>query len=196
MNHYFTSDTHAWHENIIKYCNRPFANAEEMTRKMADNINSIVAPGDTLVHAGDFAMGTPAMITHFREMINCKNIILILGNHDKRIRGNKQLQGIFTKVHGTSDRNFAGVDFKINGQHIIVCHYAMRVWDSSHSGFWHLYGHSHGTLPDDPNSLSFDCGVDCWDFKPVYFEQIAERMAKKTYKPVDHHDRERYGNQE
>jgi len=53
MDYYFTSDTHAWHGNIIKYCNR-----------------SLVRPGDVLYHLGDFAFGTPAAIIHFREMIS------------------------------------------------------------------------------------------------------------------------------
>jgi calcineurin-like phosphoesterase family protein len=63
----------------------------------------------------------------------------------------------------------------------------MRVWNKSHHGAWHLYGHSHGTLPDDPNALSFDCGVDCHNYTPISFEQVEAIMAKKTFKPIDHH---------
>ncbi len=39
-------------------------------------------------------------------------------------------------------------------------HYAQRVWEHSHHGSWHVYGHSHGSLPDDIKSKSIDVGVD------------------------------------
>ena len=43
------------------------------------------------------------------------------------------------------------------------------------------------SLPDDPNSLSMDVGVDCHNFFPVSFEEFDARMKKKTFKPIDHH---------
>jgi hypothetical protein len=42
----------------------------------------------------------------------------------------------------------------------------MRVWNRSHHGSWHLYGHSHGRLPEPPTLLSMDVGVDTHDFRP------------------------------
>jgi calcineurin-like phosphoesterase family protein len=50
-----------------------------------------------------------------------------------------------------------------------------------------IYGHSHSSLPDDPNALSFDVGVDCHDFKPLSFEQVKMIISRKTWKPTDHH---------
>jgi calcineurin-like phosphoesterase family protein len=48
-------------------------------------------------------------------------------------------------------------------------------------------GHSHGTLPDLETSRSFDVGVDCWDFYPVSYEEVAAKMASKGFEPVDGH---------
>jgi calcineurin-like phosphoesterase family protein len=72
---------------------------------------------------------------------------------------------------------------------IVMCHYAMRVWNRSHRGAWMLYGHSHGSLPDDPGALSIDVGVDCHDYTPISHDDIGRIMAKKTWKPIDHHGR-------
>jgi calcineurin-like phosphoesterase family protein len=51
----------------------------------------------------------------------------------------------------------------------------------------HLTGNSHGSLPDLPTSRSFDVGVDCWDFAPISYAEVGQRMALKTWAPVDHH---------
>jgi calcineurin-like phosphoesterase family protein len=55
----------------------------------------------------------------------------------------------------------------------------MRVWNQSHRGALHLYGHSHGTLPDDANSKSFDVGVDCHDYHPISLDRVLAIMATK-----------------
>ena len=59
-------------------------------------------------------------------------------------------------------------------QVIVLCHYALRVWDRSHHGAWHLYGHSHGNLPSQ--GRSFDVGVDCHGFRPLGLDAVAQKM--------------------
>ena len=54
-NVYFTSDTHFQHGNIIKFCNRPYSNVEEMNNAIIENWNSVVGPNDIVFHLGDFA---------------------------------------------------------------------------------------------------------------------------------------------
>lgn len=59
-------------------------------------------------------------------------------------------------------------------QVIVLCHYALRVWDRSHYGSWHLFGHSHGHLPG--LGLSLDIGVDCHGYRPLSLAEVADNM--------------------
>ena len=63
-------------------------------------------------------------------------------------------------------------EIKVDGQHIVLLHYGMRVWPRSHHGAIHLYGHSHGNLPGDNQSV--DVGVDYpeWAMRPVSLPEI------------------------
>jgi len=74
-------------------------------------------------------------------------------------------------------------DCKNGVQRIILLHYAMRVWRGSHRGTWHLYGHSHGQLPDLEDHLSFDAGVDSHNFYPISYEEVKAIMKTKTWVP-------------
>jgi len=56
MNYFFTADEHFGHANIIKYCNRPFKNTDEMDSVIIERHNEVVKEDDIVVHAGDFTM--------------------------------------------------------------------------------------------------------------------------------------------
>lgn len=175
--YWFTSDSHFGHRNIIRYSNRPFRDVRDMDDCLIQNINDHVRPGDTLFHLGDFAFSDN--VRDLLARINCKDIHLIYGNHDKRY-----VSRLFRTANDVTE---VYVNDRGEKRLIVCCHYAMRVWRNSHHGAWHLYGHSHGSLPDDPNSLSFDVGVDCHNYTPLSFDDVKRIMNAKTWKPVDHH---------
>lgn len=182
---WFTADTHFGHGNIIKHCNRPFASADEMDDAMINNINAVVQPDDILYHLGDFAVikhgNERERIQGYRDRINCKTIYLIAGNHDPHTSLDQPkpwLHEIFSNVY-VRLRLKTTVDGE--RQFIVMDHYAGRVWNSSGHGVWQLYGHSHGTLPDDPRMRAIDIGVDCHNFRPLSLDEIAIIMANKTW---------------
>ena len=186
MNMYFTADLHLYHKNIIKYCNRPFKNLYEMHEVIRNNWNAIVKPEDSIYVLGDISFGTAEQTAEELSKLNGKKF-LILGNHDlkrRKLLDTGQFEWVKhyheLKVWDTKSTNR-------RGQYIILNHYAQRVWNCSHYGAWHLYGHSHGSLPDDPNALSWDVGVDNNDFAPVSYERVREIMETKNFVPVDHH---------
>lgn len=182
MTIFFTSDQHYGHKRIIEYAHRPFPDVQTMNEQMILRYNTVVKPEDTTYHLGDFAFLDWEAATKIFQRLN-GNKVWVFGNHDRKLR----LEPRFVKQWGWA-RDLT--EIKVDGQSITLCHYAMKVWNKSHHGAWQLYGHSHGSMPDDPKTLSLDVGVDCWDFTPVSYSQVAERMKAKTYVPVDGHGRE------
>ncbi len=83
---WFTSDTHYYHSNIIKYCNRPYKDVEEMNEALIRNFNAVVRPEDTVYHLGDFGFSHVDKLKYILSRLN-GNKVLIYGNHDKVIRG-------------------------------------------------------------------------------------------------------------
>ena len=79
---FFTADTHWGHRNIIRYCQRPFADVDEMNEALITNWNSTIGKDDIVFHLGDFAMGGSAEWCRLLERLNGR-IYLILGNHLK-----------------------------------------------------------------------------------------------------------------
>lgn len=183
---WFTSDTHYGHKNIIEYCNRPYDSVEHMNESLVAAHNNVVKETDTVYFLGDFCFGGYQSIV---EQLNGKKI-LILGNHDQKI--------ISSKSDWISEKRFSQIvdykEIKVSGQKICLFHFGMRVWNGSHKGAWHLYGHSHGTLP--PLGLSVDVGVDSPyvlgkpSLRPLSFDEIADFMSKQQIEFVDHHNEE------
>lgn len=82
MSIYVTADQHFFHDNIIKYCERPFENVEHMDYVMKKRWNEVVDESDVIYHLGDFALGTKKQIEEMLDELNGYKI-LIRGNHDK-----------------------------------------------------------------------------------------------------------------
>ena len=179
---FWTSDTHFGHNNILKYCNRPFSNVYDHDETILDNINSMVGVDDHLYHIGDFCMGNPA---DYLDRIKCRNIHFVVGSHDKQMW---RYKGRFVEF----SEKIASV---INGQLIVMTHCAHLVWEKSHYGSWHLFGHSHGKLGNSRDNFTdeykaalslllsrmkaLDVGVDTHNFLPYSEEELKEIMDGK-----------------
>jgi len=141
-----------------------------MDQTILDRLNASVKANDILYFLGDFCIGSKVRALEHRKQIRCEKIFAVPGNHDKQIR---KLTEEFSWLSNLAE-------ISIHGQPIVICHYAMRVWNRSHHGAWHLYGHSHGNLPDTPSSLSMDVGVDTHDFRPWHSDEIRALMADRV----------------
>lgn len=174
---FFTSDTHFFHDNIIRYCKRPFQDAHEMNETLISNWNRVVGPYDVVLHLGDFSSGGHTEWSDMLDRLNGK-IHLILGNHDA-----------VSSVKSCMDR-FESVSMqmlvRIDGQKIYLNHYPFLCYGGAYEGVWQLFGHVH-TSPyssgkDTPRlnmlfPFQYDVGVDNNDFAPVHFGRIKEIMS-------------------
>ena len=174
MNWFFTADEHYGHANIIRFCDRPFNNVDEMDEAIINKHNSVVGRKDTVVHVGDFTMHPNKWEVHERWLARLNGShIFVRGNHDKWI------------PKGGNNRPFDSWEKKINDQWIIACHFPLRSWPRSFHGSWHVFGHVHGRLDKNRVPRAVDIGVDSWDFYPVLLEEIAEICIKDDLKGVE-----------
>jgi len=182
---WFQSDTHYNHQNILKYCQRPFASVEEMNEALIKNWNDRVGKLDTVYFLGDFCFARgnthdqANIARNFKRRLNGV-IHFIKGNHDKPAA---------LIYQEWASWHHHGLEVQIDGILVTLSHYCHLVWNASHRGSFHLHGHSHNTLKEDPNALRFDVGVDANNFAPVSWDEVKKRMAKKTFKPIDAHGR-------
>lgn len=82
MRVFVIADTHFGHANIIKYCNRPFKDTDEMDATMIRNWNKVVKGNDTVIHLGDVGLGNREYLGNIIKQLN-GNKILVMGNHDR-----------------------------------------------------------------------------------------------------------------
>ena len=160
--YFFEGDFHGFHANIIKYCQRPFANLEEMHETLIRNHNSVVGKDDTTVHVGDFCFSKDKRdFDSLVRRLNGKHTF-IKGSHDYSLPAN----------HPTR------MEFVIEGVTIIADHYPLLVWPKSHYGSELIFAHIHrGTLPFAAGKC-YNVGVDVNNFTPVSFVQLQDIMSK------------------
>lgn len=200
QNVFFTSDSHYNHEGLVRGTSkwddvskcRDFDSLDVHNDVIVDNINSRVGSNDILFHLGDWSFGGFERIQEFRDRIKCKNIHLILGNHDQHIENNKEnIQKIFTSVQYY-------LEISIGKQFIVMSHWPMKVWNHGHKGAWQLHGHCHNSLQPDNIWLAgivktsnprrtMDIGLDTNNLDVYSFTELQEIMSKRPITVVDHH---------
>ena len=153
---FFTSDTHFYHGNIIRFCNRPFKSVEMMNETIISNWNNTVGQDDIVFHLGNHDLKNirQGYINRFEHVamqmhieVNKQKIYL---NHYPFLcfdGGYKDVWQLFGHVH--TRQNNTGID-------------AARLQ--------YLY------------PTQYDVGVDNNNFTPVSFEQVKRIITKQIEK--------------
>jgi len=156
MRYFFTSDTHFGHKNIVKYCERPFKNVEDMNQQLIERWNVVVKKEDTVFHLGDFVFR--GRTKDFKDKLN-GNIILIKGNHDNSSQ--TVIREMFIK-HGGHEWHLLHNPAESLCTNVI-CGHVHHLWK----------------IKKIKDRTIINVGVDVWDYKPVSIEQIL-KLAENT----------------
>lgn len=190
MNVYFSSDWHLNHSNIAgpdvsnwKSGYRNFKNVSEMNETLIDNINSLVGQDDILYFLGDFCFKDHTLTPKWRDRVICKNLYWCKGNHDHKQNLYKDK---FTWVGDV-------LNITVEKQPIFLSHYKHAIWEGSHKGYWHLYGHSHASAESWVIGKSMDVGIDnayklFGEYRPFSFDEVKKLMNGREINFGDHHN--------
>jgi calcineurin-like phosphoesterase family protein len=201
---WFTSDTHYNHANICRATTqwditkpnhfRDFNSLGEMNDRLVAGINAVVGENDILIHLGDWSFGGFDSIKEFRDRINCKNIHLVLGNHDHHIGRNKDgVQELFNSINHLVNlvvKWNVGTKNQEEAQFVLM-HFPIASWENLGRGVIHLHGHVH--LPNHRRvggGKVMDVGVDGNGLDPISLGEILKIMENQSIgsmMPNDHH---------
>ena len=178
MKTYVTSDLHFGHTNIMKFC--PVSRArfnndvDYMNEQMIKEWNEIVEPGDIVYILGDVAFLPAAKAVSILKRLN-GDLILIEGNHDRKLLKDPAFRDCFMEVHQylhlTYDKIF-----------VTMFHYPIAEWDQMHRGSVHFHGHLHGGESGMEKFRCLDVGMDSTGWIVIEMEDAIRRAMKGEIK--------------
>lgn len=189
MKRYFTSDFHFDHANVIKYCNRPFVDVDEMNRVMLNAWNSVVTDADEVYFLGDFCFNGNKALWWLSQLKG--KIIFISGNHDQTFAKDGKTKHI-KWIESYKTAGVAEVHQKLtlklkNNVEVLLCHFPYLDNNASgdiryleyrpkNQGQWLLHGHSHCHYVKHHKMI--DVGID-HNFKLYSEDDIIDLMSSK-----------------
>ena len=185
---WFTSDLHLGHANIIRYCDRPFSDVDEMDVALVERWNETVAPDDTVWVLGDVALGRISESLALVAQLNGTKLLLA-GNHDRCWSGHaRRAEGWTERYLGAG---FAAVEqgslkLTVGNYSVLACHFPYR--GDSHDedryinerpidmGEWLVHGHVHERWRQRGRMINV--GSDAWNFRPVEAETLVALIER------------------
>ena len=173
---FFTADTHFGDPSILRH-RVGFARLDEHDATLMTRWNDTIGVDDDVWHLGDFAAGaSPAQCRAIFAGLNGRKR-LVQGNHgSNRVLDLPWIEvvssvSITVEEEGRPPRRF------------FLAHYPHRSWPGVWRGSRHLFGHTHGTLPD--NRQSCDVGVDAWAYRPAAVSDVLARQDATSNMPEE-----------
>lgn len=192
MKQFITSDLHFDHRRIIEYCplsRGHLSSVDEMNEELIQKYNSKVTEEDHTYILGDIGFGKPERTMEFLKRLNGTKTI-ILGNHDRKLQSSSIFnEPIQRRLAGIVEvDNYKTINQTVGGAKygVVLFHFRIAAWDGMHHGSIHLFGHAHGSTPDQPGRC-MDIGVDTNDLYPYELNQVVLSLSKKPMNYDGHH---------
>ena len=191
---YVTSDYHIGHQNILKFCDRPFRDLDHMHNVLVNNYNATVGEDDVCYFLGDMGLKRDVVKPVMDRLHGTK--VLILGNHDKNPTYMYN-SGFDVVLHGAT---LYHQNLKITLGHCPLLGYHREdLSEYPEQGTWwygdnrkkfipfictvddqdiHAHGHIHS--PGDGKSekicgKQFDVGVDANGMRPLSLDEMIKQ---------------------
>ena len=166
-NVWFISDTHFFHDNILKFhgAGRPFASIEEMNETIVQKWNAVVKPADVVHHLGDVSFKLFQKEDEVDKLLSrlMGQKHLYMGNHDT-------LPSILSK-------HFCKINlWKVFAKYNFVASHVPIPTRQFRNVTCQVHGHTHVNKMDDPHYINV-C-VEHTDFAPVHIEDIWAQTRK------------------
>lgn len=167
---FYISDTHFFHNNVLKFDNRPYKNVDEMNEDLISNWNSQVSNADEVYFLGDFSFGKTNKTNEALKQLNGIKY-LIKGNHDGKFLKDQTFPKLWTGIY---DIMFSVDEIDGIPVYLTLCHYPILSFKGRYrENYFHLYGHVHNS-PEEKITLKF---VDEIGRQEKKFNERAKNMT-------------------
>ena len=172
MTNHYIADTHFGHENIIRFCDRPFSDVDEMNRRLVEAWNARVSDDDDVYVIGDFAFKSAEHVGSILDRLSGRKHLCV-GNHDIKWMKTLDVDDYFVEVgHALYTVDDAR-------RRIWMCHYPCMDWPGAkYESSYHVFGHIHNNVCDEFWPLlrtythALNVGVEINGFMPVTLEEL------------------------
>lgn len=163
------SDTHFFHENIGRYCDRP----DGWQETIIDNWNRLIQPEEIVFHVGDLALGKKENLAGLVPLLHGR-LYLMRGNHDRHSKAFYQQ----LEITLVPDRYHV---LHQTGPRLVFSHRPIVPLEPN---VLNLHGHIHNSPAPELGARHINLCVEVRDYRPWRLGEILAPYLPPSIKKV------------
>lgn len=169
IKYWLIADLHFGHNNIIKYCNRPFKDVDEMDNAIVNNWNSVVNDKDLVYVLGDVSFygkeKTKELISRLKGYK-----LLVIGNHDRRKTKTWWHDVGFNFVF---DEPIEVYGYVLSHEPFVEKEHLYNDLNNIHA---HLHNDEHRYKTGELHKNKYKCvSAELFDYTPIEFDKLVKK---------------------